>query len=180
MAEYVKVLAHIKADGQEPMLTIYHWPMPCYLLKTVPTMSIETGGWENSEVIKHFRFYVESVVNSWLMKTEIRRALVEESFDKKFCDKIIAGGLVQYFISVNEPESVLLPGYIAGVFPPLKKVEDGPYYESLNRLVEAHDITFHAIKDSLWKMGNPSPKVGVAHAWPYFRWYTWRFCPLAY
>jgi beta-glucosidase/6-phospho-beta-glucosidase/beta-galactosidase len=168
MAEYVKVLAHIKAHGQEPMLTIYHWPMPCFLIKTANDGAIETGGWENPDVIKHYRFYVESVVNYLADETEIRRALVEESFDKKFCDKIIAGGLVQYFISVNEPESVLLPGYLAGVFPPYKKWRMDLIMKVLGRLVEAHDITYHAIKEGLWKMGNPSPKVGVAHAWPYF------------
>ncbi|MGP8217005.1 MAG: family 1 glycosylhydrolase [Bacteroidia bacterium] len=168
MAEYVKVLAHIKANGQEPMLTIYHWPMPCFLLKTANDGKIEAGGWENPEVIKHYRFYVENVIRFLADEKLVRKALEEEKFDKKFCDRIIAGGLVQYFISVNEPESVLLPGYLAGVFPPYKKGRLDLIYKVLGRLVEAHDITINCIKDGLWKMGNPSPKVGVAHAWPYF------------
>jgi beta-glucosidase len=168
MAEYVKILAHIKADGQEPMLTIYHWPMPYFLLKTATDGKIETGGWENPEVIRHYRFYVENVVGFLADETLVRKALTEENFDKKFCDKIIANGLVQYFISVNEPESVLLPGYMAGVFPPYKKGRLDLILKVLGRLVEAHDITFNCIKEGLWKMGNPSPKVGVAHAWPYF------------
>ena len=168
MAEYVKVLAHIKAQGQEPMLTIYHWPMPCYLLKTSNDGTIEAGGWENPDVLKHFRFYIENVVAFLSDETVVRHALEEESFDKKFIDKIIDGGLVQYFISVNEPESVLLPGYLAGVFPPYKKRKLGLAIKVLNRMVEAHDIAFYAIKEGLWKMGNPSPKIGVAHAWPFF------------
>ncbi len=168
MAEYVKILAHIKADGQEPMLTIYHWPMPCFLLKTAADGKIEAGGWENPHVIRHYRFYVEKVVSFLADETWIKKVLTEESFDKKFCDKIIATGLVQYFLSVNEPESVLLPGYLGGVFPPYKKGRLDLIMKVLNRLVEAHDITYNCIKEALWKMGNPSPKVGVAHAWPYF------------
>jgi beta-glucosidase len=168
MAEYVKILAHIKADGQEPMLTIYHWPMPFYLIKTNATGDIEAGAWENADVIKHFRFYVENVVSFLANEDEIRKALAEEHFDKKFQDKIIANGLVQYFISINEPESVLLPGYIAGVFPPFKKGKLGMAMKVLTKLVEAHDIIYSNIKEGLWKMGNPSPKVGVANSWPYF------------
>lgn len=169
MAEYVKILAHIKADGQEPMLTMYHWPMPFYLLKTNDTTGdIEAGGWENSDVIKHFRFYVENVVNFLADEDKIRKALAEENFDKKFLDKIISNGLVEYFISINEPESVLLPGYIAGVFPPFKKGKLGMAMKVLSKLVEAHDIIFHTVKEGIWKMGNPGPKIGVANSWPYF------------
>jgi beta-glucosidase/6-phospho-beta-glucosidase/beta-galactosidase len=167
MAEYVNIIAHVKEHGQEPMLTIYHWPMPCYLLKTTADGKIEAGGWENAHVAKHFRFYVENIVKFLADETKVRDCLLKEGFDKEFVDKTIAEGLVQYFISINEPESVLLPGYLAGVFPPYKKGRLDLLLKVLDRLVEAHDITWNTIKEGLNK-DLKKPEIGVAHSWPYF------------
>src|SRR3990167_3373514 len=62
MADYVKALALVRAQGQEPMLTMHHFTMPRYLLETDSNDNITKGGWENPDVAKHFRFYVENVV----------------------------------------------------------------------------------------------------------------------
>ena len=167
MAEYVSTLAHIKAQGQEPMLTIYHWPMPCYLIKTNNDGIIETGGWENADVIKHFRFYIESVVKFLSDETQVRNVLQSEGFTKQFQDQVISEGLVQYFITVNEPESVLLPGYMVGLFPPYKKGRIDLMIKVLNRMVEAHQIATNCLKEGLRNQSG-KVKVSVAHAWPYF------------
>lgn len=62
MADYVRTLAKIRASGLEPMLAIYHWPMPKYLLNLDRYNHVVAGGWEHSGASRHFRFYVSNVL----------------------------------------------------------------------------------------------------------------------
>ena len=163
MADYVKTLALIRARGQEPMLTLYHWPMPRYLLEENEEGQIVQGGWEHPEVAKHFRFYIDNVVRFLGDDDRIRQILSEEGFDQDAQDKFLGEGLARYFITINEPNSIILPGYIGGVFPPFKKGRVDLIRGVLGRLVEAHDIAFNELK-----LKGQDRQVGVAHAWTYF------------
>ncbi len=168
MAEYVKALALIRANGQEPMLAIYHWPMPKYLLEMNASGEIKAGGWEHPEVAKHFRFYVESVINFLANEDKIKIALKEEGFNKEAQDKFLAEGLVKYFLSINEPINLILPTYIAGIFPPFKIGRVDLVKKVLEKLVEAHDIARNEIKTGKLKLERGEPQVGIAHNWTYF------------
>ncbi|KKS81215.1 MAG: Glycoside hydrolase family 1, partial [Parcubacteria group bacterium GW2011_GWD2_43_10] len=108
MAEYVKALALVRAHGQEPMLTMHHFTMPRYLLETDSNENITKGGWENPDVSKHFRFYVENVVKFLGDEDKIRHILASEKFDKPAQDKLLSEGLAKYFLAINEPMSTLL------------------------------------------------------------------------
>jgi beta-glucosidase len=163
MEEYVRALALIKAHGQEPMLTMYHWPMPNYLIKTDQKGDIVAGGWENPDVAKHFRFYVENVINFLTDDQKIKNALEKEGLDKDSQDKFLSEGMVNYFLTINEPNSILLPGYLAGVFPPYKKMRIDLMPKILDRLVQAQDIAYNKIKEKI-----KDSKVGIAHSWPDF------------
>ena len=166
MGEYIKALALLKARGQEPMLAIYHWPMPTYTLETNQKGDITKGGWENPDIAKHFRFYVENVVKYLADDTKVSAALTDLGMTKDSQDKFVSEGLARYFLSINEPASILLPGYLAGVFPPFKKGRIDLLRTVTDRLVEAHDIAYDEIKEGL-RVKN-DPQVGVAHAWTYF------------
>ncbi len=169
MAEYVKALALIKAHGQEPMLTIYHWPMPRYLLETDNQGNITKGGWEHPDVAQRFRFFIERTLRFLGNEDSVRYALQQEGLSVDAQDKFLGEGLVRYFTSINEPLTILATGYLGGVFPPYKKMRMLAIREVLGKLVEAHDIARNEIKSGKFKGGlSRSPKVGVAHAWHFF------------
>lgn len=169
MGDFIRTLARIKAQGQEPMVTMYHWPMPNYLVTLKPNGEIDRGGWENPKVADHFRFYVEEVVKHLNNEDFVRKNLLDEGFNKEDIDKFLNEGLVRYFISINEPTSILLPGYLAGVFPPFKIGKVFEAKKVLERLVQAHDIAQAELKKGSKKFGPiTEAQVGVAHAWTYF------------
>lgn len=168
MAEYVKALGLIRAHGQEPMLALYHWPMPRYLLETNQRGDVTSGAWENPDVAKHFRFYVENVVKFLADQDKVKGALAEEGFSKEAQDRLLSEGLARYFLSINEPINILLPTYMAGIFPPYKKGRVDLIKKVLEKLVEAHDIARDQIKTGGLKTEGGEPKVGIGHNWTYF------------
>jgi beta-glucosidase len=168
MGEYIKALGLVRAHGQEPMLTIYHWPMPRYLLETNNQGDVTAGGWENPEVSKHFRFYVENVIKYLADQDRVKRALEEEGFDKNDQDRFLSEGLARYFLSINEPVNILFSPYITGIFPPYKKGRVDLVKGVLEKLVEAHDIARDQIKSGALTTERGDPQVGIAHNWPYF------------
>ncbi len=169
MADYVKALALIRARGQEPMLTLYHWPMPMFLVKINENEDITKGGWENPEAAKHFRFYVENVIKFLADEDKIRGVLAEENFDKESQDKFLAEGLVKYFLSINEPVNIAGLNYIAGIFPPYKTGKIGLAKKVMQKLIDAHDMTRDRLKSGGMKMTEGrEPQVGISHAWNYF------------
>jgi len=168
MADYVKALALIRAHNAEPMLAIYHWPMPKYLLTLDREGNIEAGGWEHPDVAQHFRFYVESVVEYLSSEDKVRAVLKSQGFTKDAQDKFLAEGLVRYFLSINEPTSILIPGYVAGIFPPFKKGNVIAFKKVLSELVDAHDIARDEIKAGKLKVKSGEPQVGIGHNWTYF------------
>lgn len=167
MADYVKALGLIKARGMEPMVALYHWPMPKYLLETDTNGNITKGGWEHPEAADRFRFYIENVTRFLGDQDKVRAALHEEGFDKKAQDAFLSEGLARHFISINEPINIFFAGYVAGAFPPFKRGRIILAKEILNRLVEAHDIARNELKKLPAKEGE-EPKVGVGHNWTYF------------
>lgn len=167
MADYVKALGLIKARGMEPMVALYHWPMPKYLLETDMNGNIKKGGWEHPEAADRFRFYVENVTRFLGNQDKVRSALHEEGFDKKAQDSFLSEGLARHFISINEPTNIFFTGYVAGAFPPFKRGRIFAAKEILNRLVEAHDVARNELKKLPTKEGK-EPKVGVGYHWVYF------------
>ncbi len=169
MSTYVKALALVKARGMEPMLTIYHWPMPLYLVTRDEKGKIKDGGWEHPEAAQHFRGYVENIVKFLGDDKKVRNAL--EDFSKQDQDKFLADGLVKYFISINEPTTLTLNGYMAGIFPPFKKFNIPKFKQVINELVKAHDITYESLKEfgiKKFSQADQQPQVGLAHNWTHF------------
>lgn len=168
MREYVQILALIRDQGLEPMVTLYHWPTPIHLLKIDRDDNIIAGAWEHQDLIHHFRFYVENVISFLSNKDELRNALSIAGFSHDKQDKLISAGLVRYFVSVNEPINLLLPTYVLGLFPPFKKGRIDLISKILNKVVGAHDIAIDQIKNSRLQTSRGPAKVGAAHNWTYF------------
>ena len=166
MSEYVRVLARIRARGLEPMLTLYHWPMPKHLLKLDSNANIVNRGWEHPEAPRQFRFYLDSVL-SFLENTDlVRHALETEGLQKEVQDRLLSEGLVNYFLTINEPSSVLMNGYMFGSFPPYKKGNIAGIKLVLGALADAHDAAFSKIKNSSLGSRGAS-KVGAGYNWTY-------------
>jgi beta-glucosidase len=169
MADYVKALALVRARGQEPMLALYHWPMPVFMTEKNQEGNISHGGWENPETAKQFQFYIENIVKFLADEDKMRGVLSQEQFGKEAQDKFLAEGLVKYFISVNEPINCIFTNYVAGVFPPFKIGRLDLAKKTLEKLIESHDIMRDQLKSGILKVPRErEPQVGVAHAWNYF------------
>lgn len=168
MDKYVKVLGLARARNLEPMLAMYHWPMPKYLLKTNENDEITAGGWEHPDVNKHFRYYIEQVVNYLSDRDKMRRPLESVGMDSRLREKFLDEGPVQYFLTINEPINLVLPTYLVGIFPPFKKGRVGQVDKILTRLVEAHDVARDQLKSGKLSRQNKDAKVGVGHNWAYF------------
>ena len=165
MRDYLLAILEIKHHHQEPIITLYHWPMPLYLLEMSPDGSVLKGGWEHPDVLEHFKFYVEQVTKSLCDQELILSVLNEHNFTEEFKTTIINQPICSYFITINEPNSILFPGYVDGSFPPYKKLRFDLMPKVLKNLVAAHDIAFRLIKDHF---KNHKTFVGIAHSWPYF------------
>jgi len=168
MREYVDVLAAIRNKGLEPMLTLYHWPMPIFLLKMDAKENINAGAWENKEILEHFRFYVKNVIKYLSDKDFIREVLQKEGYSQEKQDRFLAEGLVRYFITINEPINLLFPTYILGVFPPFKKLRFDLIRKVTAKIVQAHDIAIDEIRNGHLPAGRGPIKIGVSHNWIYF------------
>jgi len=97
-----------------------------------PIWLAEMGGWENSAVVGYFSKYVRKVVE----------ALQE---------------YVNLWVTINEPNILVLLGYVYGRFPPGKKNMSAALQVLIN-LVRAHAAAYHAIHEI-----QPQARVGTAY-----------------
>ncbi len=167
MKEYVKTLALIRMRGQEPFLTLQHFTMPKFMIKTDRDGSIKTGAWEHRDALEHFRFYAQNIVRFLANPGILRGIFAELNLSSDAQEKIIADGLVAYFMPVNEPTVLLFNSYLGGLFPPYQRGNLLTVRHLLQRLVSAHDIAFDEIKQGL-KAQNREPQIGVGHYWQHF------------
>ena len=169
MADCVRVLLLAKAHGIEPMITLNHYTMPRFLVRTDENDDIIQGAWENPEAMNHFRFYIEKVASFLADDDKIRKIMVEEGLSEEDQGRFLSEGLVQYFLSINEPIMVASNGYLTGLFPPFKRGRFLTMKKVLNRLIEAHDVSRDVLKETSAKKGTlwREPQVGVAYNWQY-------------
>ncbi len=168
MEEYVQILALIRDRGEEPMITLYHWPTPAHLLVTDKEDRILAGAWEHHDVLHHFRFYIKSIIGFLSDNHKVNAALTSAGFNKEKREKFLGDGLVRYFISINEPINLLLPTYLLGIFPPFKKGRIDLVRGVLSKLIEAHDAAVSEIKESKLASVRGKIQVGAAHNWTFF------------
>jgi beta-glucosidase len=164
MGEYVKVLALVKKYGQEPLVTLHHYTMPMWLTRIDSVGNIITGGWEHTDVLKHFRFYIKSVLRFLSNEDKMRDALRDAGLDVQNQDQLLAMGLVKYFMSINEPAAILSNGYLTGIFHPYKHCRLLTMKRILGKLVEAHEIARDEIKRILRSQPQEA-QLGIGYNW---------------
>lgn len=103
---------------------------------TLPDWIAKKGGWQNSKIIQYFEHYTQSVLN-------------------EFSD-------VNTWITINEPNILVLSGYMTHYFPPHKRNIISALL-ARKHMLEAHRVAFHTIKAT-----SPHAQVGLSHG---FRWY---------
>lgn len=163
MDQYILQLALIKYNGQEPMLTLYHWPMPLALCGLDTRGNINQGGWENDNANIWFTLYVTSVAIALSDKTRIARVLSRAGFAESFICKIIKDDLVKFVISINEPSTFTMNGYLGNIFPPYKSARFGLWNSVLKKISKAHKTAYETFHQML-----PAVQIGVAYNWTYF------------
>ncbi len=56
LKKYHDFIVRLKAEGIEPFVTLWHWPLPLWLR--------DQGGWTNKKIIDYYRRYVDIVVKA--------------------------------------------------------------------------------------------------------------------
>jgi beta-glucosidase len=167
MKEYVKACALARMRELEPFVTLHHFTLPKCLLAIDRAGMIKAGGWEHRDAVQHFRFYTQNVVRYLADPDRVRGALTELGMSSDAQQKILAEGLVNYFMTINEPTVLLFNSYVGGMFPPYRRGNLLMVRRLLHRLVQVHDIAIDEIKQGL-KAQRCEPQVGVGHNWQYF------------
>jgi len=97
---------------------------------TNPAWLVKQGGWENKKVRKYFSRYTELIVNE-------------------------LGDLVDFWVTLNEPLTIIGHGYLDGKFPPNKKFSPA-LFKVFNNFVAVHKTSYKIIHRRL-----PKAKVGL-------------------
>lgn len=159
MKLYVKMLIKLRVRGLEPMVTLYHWPLPLTLCG-VKKNAFTSGGWEHGDVVRYFIYYADIVQKVLRDKEYLRRRMEELDLGSDQQAQILDTQLVKYFITINEPSTLWLNSYMAGVFPPYKKFRLLSFNTLLDKMATVHEH----MSECFLRYG----KVGVAHNWTYF------------
>lgn len=142
VAHYKQMLEILVEKGMMPIVTLNHFSLPRWALTPPVTLfgneddgfKKSLGGWENPDTVSAFARYVRFVVG-------------------QFRD------VVRYWITVNEPISIVGFGYLAGLWPPGFVGPEERARKVLFNLIEAHVQAYDTIK-SLTGKGS---MVGIAH-----------------
>ncbi|OHA18281.1 MAG: hypothetical protein A2664_02355 [Candidatus Taylorbacteria bacterium RIFCSPHIGHO2_01_FULL_46_22b] len=169
MRKYVQLLARVRANGQEPMVTLYHFTLPLSLTRRNSQDGISHGAWEDDRILEHFRFYIGEVVKALRDTDFLRSAMDEEQIGLDMQERFLSEGLVRYFMTLNEPMNVFVNGYLTGLFPPFRRLNFFRRRKIIDRMVYAHDMAFAELKNL--SMSLPIARqvqVGIGHSWQYF------------
>ena len=88
---YATLLQKLKAAGITPMVTLQHFALPDYLSDV--SAPAQPQGWERPETTTMFTQYCSRMATRF-------------------------GGMVDWWVTINEPLNLMLGGYVQGSFPP--------------------------------------------------------------
>ena len=132
---YSEILCQCRAQGLEPLVTLHHFVHPSWL---------GIDAWLSSSVIDHYVDYVRTVV-------------------PYLNCKMVANGYapVHYYITINEPNMLVLNTYIGDQFPSLARRGLQTAVQAIDHLLTAHVLGYNAIhaiyRDASW----PTPLVTI-------------------
>jgi beta-glucosidase len=167
MEQYLKTIIRIKLRGQEPFLTLHHFTMPRYLIETDRHGDISVGPWDHPKLAQSFRFYLQNVVRCLTDTKRLRTLLAAAGADSERAEAIMHEGLVQYFMTINEPAAIVFNGYVSGAGMPYKARNVFAVSRVLGRLAEAHDTARDLLRSGL-RLQSRAPWVCLGHNWQFF------------
>ena len=134
--KYAEIIANCRRNGLEPIVTLHHFVHPAWL---------GSDPWLDPLTIEHFGRYIERVV------TYVNQALVDEH------------GLepIRYYITINEPNMLVLNTYFGTQFPGRKQGGTGlrALSEAYSNLLRAHVRAYNLIHRLADQHGWPKPMV---------------------
>jgi beta-glucosidase len=148
-AYYVPLVAWLRAQGMEPVVTLSHFALPRWVLEPpgatfygplVGLFSSSLRGWENPQTVDRWIAFVGRVVNR----------LKDEG--------------VRTWIPLNEPVGLVAGGYVGGVFPPGFRGSGGRAKTAYFNLLRAHVRAYDEIKRI-----QPEARVGIAQNVIFFK-----------
>ncbi|HEY1097824.1 MAG TPA: family 1 glycosylhydrolase, partial [Myxococcota bacterium] len=98
---FVEVLDAIKAEGMDPVVTLWHWTVPTWVQQPDPNAVggvVDLIASDSREVVEHFEDFVRHVI-------------------PRIKDR------VDTYTVLNEPFSMIVVGYLDGRFPPGKTLD---------------------------------------------------------
>jgi beta-glucosidase len=136
LERYVEMLAECRRNGLEPVVTLHHFVHPAWL---------GSDPWLQPEVVEQFARYVQYTV------LNLNRALADRH------------GLapIKYYITINEPNMLVLNTYLGTQFPGRKGV--GTSFRNVSaatrQILRAHVRAYNLIHDLYEQNGWPAPFV---------------------
>lgn len=119
IARYIRVLDACRANGLEPLVTLYHFAYPQWIdahpyveAGSPPGRPIRPVGWERPDMPERYAAFVNVVSQA-------------------------AKGRVKRWITLNEPNVEAGMGYLVGFFPP-GRVGPGAYSRATDNMLRAH------------------------------------------
>jgi beta-glucosidase/6-phospho-beta-glucosidase/beta-galactosidase len=136
LEKYVEMLAECRRNGLEPVVTLHHFVHPAWL---------GSDPWLHPEIVEQFaRYTAYTVLN-------LNRALADRH------------GLapIKYYITINEPNMLVLNTYLGTQFPGRKGVGAGFHNVSAatRQILRAHVRAYNLIHDLYEQNGWPAPWV---------------------
>jgi len=101
----------------------------------LPLWLAKKGGWHGKYVVDEFEAFTELVANEYK-------------------------GLVDYWLTLNEPLAYAYQGYIAGNWPPSHRHDYQLAFAAMRNMLEAHGAAYHTIKSK-----DPQSQVGFSMHW---------------
>jgi len=125
---YSEILCQCRAQGLEPLVTLHHFVHPAWL---------GTDAWLSNSAIDHYVNYVRTVV------PYLNRTLLARGYDP-----------VHYYITINEPNMLVLNTYIGHQFPSQAQRGLRNAVKAFDHLLTAHVFGYNAIhaiyRDADW------------------------------
>jgi len=126
---YAAMLESCLRHGLEPVVTLHHFTHPAWL---------GTDAWLDAATPEHFDRYVRVAVSA-----------IGERLPRP----------IRWFITVNEPNMLVLNSYLGRQFPARAGRGFGPMITAYNHLLRAHVLAYNTLHDLYAERGWPAPQV---------------------
>jgi beta-glucosidase/6-phospho-beta-glucosidase/beta-galactosidase len=134
--QYAKMFAECRRAGMEPVVTLHHFVHPAWL---------GPDPWLHPATPEKFTAYARHAV---------------AHVNKKLADEYAMAPL-KYFITINEPNMLVLNSYLGHQFPARAAGGIQTMSRAWNQLLRGHIAAYNALHDLYAERGWPAPRVSI-------------------